>query len=451
MAATLTVLAAGGAVAQADEPDAAGAGVTSQARVAQARVAQPPPQGRQQAAPEAAPGPRVHDSCRGWGAVRARAKAAGVARVVCVRSGGALSGRAKQAASRTLKTLTGEAPGEAPGGPRPGAARGERAQPLPLWCASHVDGQWWFTRRDACAATPGSVIVRDVNTGAVTGTMEYHTVEYTWAPSSGLTSVYQVSVTPHRYTGTSAALMTLLATGSCRSNCTLNASPPVREFLAKDRIVTREFGMDATTTGPGARGQVWSNVNLAFAIPNQSFGTTRDVQSLPIRCDNDLPGNNLPSGCVFEGYEPLLVLHYDDPELGWNALHVGWAIYSGLPSRLNRLANIAESTPNRDRACPRGPEYPRPAGYQCDEYPFASTQQGAKTSGTVHAPRTFGFCQLTDQWPNTPVVNGPVGPQGWSRCNILEGHNDKGGKALNAFYLTERILPGDPFDVATTA
>ena len=401
----------------------------------------PPPLPKQDAGPVSAPGPTGRDTCRSLGVLRVQAKRAGVKVVTCTRPG-PRDAAGTAAAQRTLASLS---------QPARVAAGAMAVRPLPTWCADHADGQWWFMRRDACAMTQGRVDVYDVETSAWRGSVEYFTVEYTYTvDGAGLRSIYQASVTPWRYEGTGWAGMTVLETGSCRSNCTLAASSPARHTLVKDVIITEEFAMDATTSAPGARGDVWANVNLTFDVPGPDVHGVRDIQSLPIRCDNAQPGNNTPKGCVFAGYWPTFSLHYNDPNLGWNAMNVGWAIYTGLPSTLTRLANPDESTGNGDRACPRGDSYPRPFGYQCDEYPFRSTQEGAKTSGTPFAPRTFSFCPLTDQWPQTPVVSTNIGSQGWARCNIPEDHNNKGGQALKAFYLNERVLPADKFYVTVS-
>ncbi|WP_326681630.1 NucA/NucB deoxyribonuclease domain-containing protein [Streptomyces sp. NBC_01237] len=283
------------------------------------------------------------------------------------------------------------------------------------------------------------------------GTIEYHTFEYTWARAvANLRSAYTVSLTPWRVTGVGIAGTTLLARGTCESNCVVEQAPPVRQPLAMNVETTAGLNMLATTTGRGASGDVWARMNLQFDTPGGAPVTTRDVRSLGLRCDNALPGNNTSPGCVFSGSRPILVLHYNDPSAGWNALNVGWSIYTGLPAELTRLLNPADSKGNGDRACPSGGAYPRPVGYECDEYPFRSTQEGAKTSGTPFAPRTFSFCQLNDTWPNTPVVSTDVGPLGWSRCNIPGPDNQAGGQILSKFYIDQRVLSGEKFLVVPT-
>ncbi|WP_427168916.1 NucA/NucB deoxyribonuclease domain-containing protein (plasmid) [Streptomyces sp. C1-1] len=71
------------------------------------------------------------------------------------------------------------------------------------------------------------------------------------------------------------------------------------------------------------------------------------------------------------------------PEL---AKHVEYAQNTkNLPGKhgtrryLTRLTNKEKITGNRRKACPSSLE--RPPGKQCDEYPMASTWQGADTGG----------------------------------------------------------------------
>jgi len=104
---------------------------------------------------------------------------------------------------------------------------------------------------------------------------------------------------------------------------------------------------------------------------------------------------------------------------------------------------------NRDTACP--PSYPRPPGRTCDEYPFASSLEGAWTSpykvstlpGT-YGPRTFPWCGITLPEPNS------TGLKGYSACMIDGWQNSVGGGEVGTFYDRDRVLPGDNFYVRIT-
>ena len=80
-----------------------------------------------------------------------------------------------------------------------------------------------------------------------------------------------------------------------------------------------------------------------------------------------------------------------------------------------------------------------PTSKQCDEYPFRSTNEGDYTSGDA-TPRRWDGCEMPDP-PDT-------GPTGFSRCFINERQNGSAGGYLAGFYLQQRMLTGDPFQIA---
>jgi len=102
-------------------------------------------------------------------------------------------------------------------------------------------------------------------------------------------------------------------------------------------------------------------------------------------------------------------------------------------SPLTRLTDEGLQELNRTFACLDS--YPRPPGKSRDEYPFASTWQGAYTSGSTTAARTRDWCQVAE-----PILSGPYG---WSVCMVDEWQNSAGGSALGAWYLANRVISGD--------
>lgn len=147
-------------------------------------------------------------------------------------------------------------------------------------------------------------------------------------------------------------------------------------------------------------------------------------------------------GCVSPGYVSVLVYPRSGlyPEV---ARHIGDAQASGLRGAypngtpLTRLTNAALVDRNRATACPSS--YPRPAGKSCDEYPFASTNQGASTGGG--GPRTFSYCSITLGQP------GSTGATGYSVCMVNATQNSGAGTALGQFYNSNRAISNDPFRV----
>ena len=96
-------------------------------------------------------------------------------------------------------------------------------------------------------------------------------------------------------------------------------------------------------------------------------------------------------------------------------------------------------TENRDNACRKNPRVPSPVptNTDCDEYPFASSLEGAAAGGVE---RTFPGCQLP------AVAQGGTGP-GYSICFINRNDNRGGGVDLRWFYHWNRVLMNDPFHV----
>ncbi len=90
---------------------------------------------------------------------------------------------------------------------------------------------------------------------------------------------------------------------------------------------------------------------------------------------------------------------------------------------------------NRRTACPQSFLRP-PDGRSCDEYPFASTHEGAFTGGGTG--RTFAGCSVT------AYPTGVTGPTGFSVCMIDPSENSSAGATMNGrLYRPYRVLDGD--------
>lgn len=132
--------------------------------------------------------------------------------------------------------------------------------------------------------------------------------------------------------------------------------------------------------------------------------------------------------------------------------HISQAHASGLPGvhfshqipfrtssdkYLHRTLKLNLIRHHRYIACQRR-DVPRPApvGTSCDEYPFASTLEGA-TDGMQ--ARSFTGCEMND-----PVRSGP---HGFSRCFVRANQNSLHGAMLGQDYMNNRILEGEEFMV----
>jgi hypothetical protein len=177
-----------------------------------------------------------------------------------------------------------------------------------------------------------------------------------------------------------------------------------------------------------------------FTHPSSTASTPRTIELEPVRCDLARPGASYV-GCVYPAYRPTHVVEsYLNPQY---ALHIHDAQASGLRGApggnpLTRLTDPSLVSSNGWTACRDRDTYPRPTGFECDEYPYRSTYEGAFTGGG--SPRTHTWCQI-------PTVGSGSGPVGFSICMIPGSQNSSGGSVLGQFYRSERVIDGDQFYV----
>jgi hypothetical protein len=115
----------------------------------------------------------------------------------------------------------------------------------------------------------------------------------------------------------------------------------------------------------------------------------------------------------------------------YDALTAPWTTYPPakgtkvkvIPADLTRTTDTALQDKNRDASdCdPKDPNIGNTTDYQCDEYPFASTNQRAASGGY------------------------------YSVREIPRGDNERAGQYVGAFYGAWRIVNGDMFHVTATA
>lgn len=244
--------------------------------------------------------------------------------------------------------------------------------------------------------------------------------------------------------GNSSCAITAGATGACGADYT--SFPPTA--LAKvGSTAAGEASWNFTGSAPSIATAKWTIAMKAPIAPNT---VTFSVTTPEFRCDNTI--SNRKAGCINPNFLPSL--KYSRTDLPQFAAHVAAAQSSGLPRRLTRMINSALRTKNGNMACPTGVTWlPRPPGYECDEYPFRSTYQGAYTRAMPADPeeeaqaarsvRTLSWCQIKFPW--TPVVSS--GPNGYSICMILKEQNQAAGTKLNTYYSDRRLLDKDEFYV----
>ncbi|WP_157621668.1 NucA/NucB deoxyribonuclease domain-containing protein [Saccharothrix sp. NRRL B-16348] len=300
----------------------------------------------------------------------------------------------------------------------------QAVQPLPSWCYEHVDGSWWITRTQGCQISPFTVtIVRIVNGVYVwVGEMKMNRYEYVYTSATLNTYGHQVEFGTWAQSGDTAGV-TVSGYNICSEGCTvLNSSFPAQSPIG--RIAQGEAYINGDATARGSVAYTDTSWYFTFAKPGAVPGVADGGGSFPwTRCDHALPGPSV-AGCVMGDFTPTMSysLSGSYPEL---ATHIRDAQAAGLPGGLasnrplNRLTDPTLVDKNRAVACPAS--LPRPPGQSCDEYPMASTHQGAAT-----------------------------GVNGYSWRMINENQNSSGGVALNDFFRAQRIIEWDGFWMVIT-
>ncbi|WP_063746820.1 NucA/NucB deoxyribonuclease domain-containing protein [Streptomyces sp. PsTaAH-124] len=323
------------------------------------------------------------------------------------------------------------------------------ALPLPPWCyeSSNGDGTWYYNRFQACSIATNLVNVIDVKSGATVGQIFYQTNEYVYTNDELANWGHQVTIRLVTQWGETAGT-TVQGDAICNGTCTLSVghidfpSQP----LSQSNPPFGEAFPETTATATGAVGEAKSVMYWQFKNPKwaKQPDLVGSQVAVPIRCDNDTKGVSTV-GCVFKDYEPVNVVSRNGLYPKY-AKHISEAQASGLPGAypdgqpLTRQTDSAEATKNRSTACPQASKggYTRPAGYSCDEYPFASTHEGAANNPTLG--RSFSWCQISQ-------LSSRTGP-GWSACMIPATENTAAGRDdLRPFYNKNRVLEKDKFYV----
>ena len=241
---------------------------------------------------------------------------------------------------------------------------------------------------------------------------------------------------------------TMQAFVTCLADCTSDGSVNTTG-LYEGKVVNEDFEITAGTPQRNTVSAHQTGLVTYFLLITDStleISTPEIAQYEPgVRCDDALPETNTFAGCVLADIVPTIRygLTNSFPEL---ATHIQEALTSGLKGSATeydflplRRAPGRFSALSRNIACPRsGPRaYPRPTGKSCDEYPFASTFQGAFF--TDGGPRTFQDCGITLGQPSS------TGVDGYSVCMIDAGQNSGGGSSLTAQQRQYRVLIQDQY------
>lgn len=218
---------------------------------------------------------------------------------------------------------------------------------------------------------------------------------------------------------------------------------------------SQKWEQDTLTGGMSIKTPGWTELTLPI-----------DLKFPTIRCDSFTYVNAAPGCVIFNGRNGLPVMDLTTTDL-WSPdyyAHILNAQNSGLPGNpvglslpwvigrpLQRIHyKSQQALDNRAAACSTWKTgYNKPdSSFSCDEYPFASTAQGA--SAYPNLGRTWPWCSIT----RFPEYDGVVKPNGFSVCFIKDDQNRSGGRLLQPFNRDNRVLfqsddPNDGFYVQT--
>ncbi len=231
--------------------------------------------------------------------------------------------------------------------------------------------------------------------------------------------------------------ITVTSKPSCGGSCTVVSNNWKIESYPLVNSASKPDGSMSFKTTLGGKKDVKSASGMySFEMWVGSEKVLSGKQVHKMRCDNAAYGYSI--GCVIpDSPATHLVSKTGQEQYHAHLLKAKAAGVVGFYSTnmLRRSMDTYTKTANNKKACGAGSGVPspRPAGMQCDEYPFASTYNGAASSSTT---RTYNGCGL---------LNMPREGAYPSRCLILAEHNQSGGNKLAVFYLNNRMADFEPF------
>ena len=277
--------------------------------------------------------------------------------------------------------------------------------------------------------------------------------------SNNLTPTLQFEFYVHFTSGTPRQLLISPVVTCDNRSCTV---PVATSVIASNGVWTTRLTVPTQTQMGGAT-QALVNQYVEFVIATSgdslSSGRSRiaypSLASIPdIRCDVGMAKAST-QGCVFVDAAAVFTLSASDSAVNESALHIRDALSAGMPGKLKRSAinpvlpdefsntfrplSRLRNKPKRDAnrsaskakcleiyktapvgACTStGDSDEEPTACDCDEYPFASTNQGASTG--------------------VPVL--------FSVRKIDSSDNRTAGARLGAFYSSERVIDDENFYV----
>jgi hypothetical protein len=310
---------------------------------------------------------------------------------------------------------------------------------------------WVFGRHSACKNEGGYVLnVYAVTEGGGVGNLVgqmFHSVTSSTV-TSGASARWTHFFTVHMgYAWGAVSGTSVYAFAECEVSCgmiggTFDFGPVNGGDVRDGRAIFETSSYGFGSVWQAASFWSWQFGNPAWANPVTGSAT---IYTPAHRCDEAI-GTAGSIGCVYIQKRPLHEIYMS--RFPKYARHIQLAINFGLPSVLTRTQIRAQNDANRAKACPQAPAN----GWSCDEYPFASTQEGAANPMHPYG-RTFQI--LNWNTGNPPFYCGVSwlvprllsDSRGYSVCGIPLEENVGGGTDLGVFYFANRVLHNDTFTV----
>lgn len=313
---------------------------------------------------------------------------------------------------------------------------------IPAWCLDSTEREVYAgDRSEACGVWPGIVTLTEFVDGVPMprGFMNYSLISNVYAsPDEGIW--YHDYAISKSFSYQAGGGVMVSQTFGCEGLCIADTEVrnpttlPLGKWLNLSSKSQTTVALGDATIGTST----WRTFFTHPQFPLPLGDAQRPMITPLVRCDRSVVFQYTPGCVIFEEGHGMRFWQYEFPE--W-AAHVAMAQYDGLPGAgraqpLHRLVDSTAQNYNRSIACPD--EWVRPEGKTCDEYPFASTYEGAGFSGPGGL-RTFFWCEVPE--PATPST----GSFGWSSCMINADDNSDQGTEMARQFREGRILDGDEF------
>ncbi|MET9083246.1 NucA/NucB deoxyribonuclease domain-containing protein [Streptomyces sp. NPDC004237] len=356
-----------------------------------------------------------------------------------------LTGKQRQERVKALETSVSRARPDVAPEAAAGSVQAAIPSTFPTACLGAVTGTNTVLDPDrfhSCTSAAYSATVVNLPSGTVIGTMPLTVLQWTTDHAAALGTAaawdHGVDVTTGTGTGVLAGGVQLSFTSLCTVNagvCSVTATsgtqPTVYASGSETTLIYTEAdagpassGVNAVTTATSKLGIQWVETYGTLTATWTDNGTFQSAgRGLANRCDSYVgiySGVNATApGCVNEQVVPTLTYSaVTNPAVSDVAQHV-YSAQASLPSHwgvpvygnwLSRDTDLNDQAANRTAACTN-------VLPSCDEFPLASTHQGAAFSA----------------------------PGDWSAVTVSASANSSQGGITGAFYTSNRVVEADKF------